>query len=82
MFDFKGVDVLRCEIALETGSHTDNESYELFLPHLSEVEWKTRERRAMNTNVGIVPLGSNLRDTGRQLNEQSPERINEGCGRL
>ena len=82
MFDFEGVDVLRCELALEMGSHPDNEGNELFLPHLAEGERKTRERRVMNTNVGIVPLGSNLYDTGRQLNEQIPERINKGRGRL
>ena len=80
MFAFKVVDVLRCELALETGSHPDNEGDELVLSHLAEGEWKTRERRVMNTNVGIVPLGSNLRDTGRQLNEQSPKRINKGRG--
>ena len=76
MFTFEGVDVLRCEIALETGSHPDNEGNELVLPYLAEGERKTRERRVMNTNVGIVPLGSNLRDTGRQLNKQIPEQIN------
>ena len=82
MFALEGVDVLRCELALETGSHPDNEGDEIILQHLAEGEWKTGERRVVNTNVGIVPLGSNLRDTGRQLNEQIPERINEGCGRL
>ena len=35
VFAFKGIDVLRCELALETGSHPDNEGDELVLPHLS-----------------------------------------------
>ena len=82
MFAFEGIDVLCCELALEMGSHPDNEYEKLVLPHLAKGEWKTQERHVMNSNVGDVPLGSNICDTGRQLNEQSPGRIKEGIGRL
>ena len=73
MFAFEGIDVLRCEFFLKTGSNSDNEGNELVLLHIAEREWKTRERRVMNITVGAVPLGSDICDTGRQLNEQSPK---------
>ena len=36
VFAFEGVDVLRCELALKTGSHPDNEGNKLVVPHLAE----------------------------------------------
>ena len=32
----------------------------------------------MNSNVGSVPMESNIHDTGHQLNKQSPGQINKG----
>lgn len=49
---------------------------------LTEGEWKTQERIVMNSNVGFVPLGSNICNTGCQLNKQSSKRINQESGRL
>ena len=63
MFTFEGIDVLRCELTLEMGSHPDNKSEELVLPHLAEGEWKTQESRVMNRNIGAVSLRSNICDT-------------------